>query len=198
MEQSILFINDALNGEQRSDDTHLRPFSAFHCDSRRQVPVTIIAAVGQNMELGKNGQLIWYIPEDLRHFKQLTLGATVIMGRKTWDSLPRKPLPGRQNIVISGNPDFMPEGAVKASSIAEAIAHAKGNETFIIGGASIYEQAFPLADKLEITHIEDSEAMADTFFPEIDEKEWMLSKISEPLLSPDNIHFRYATYSRRR
>jgi len=119
--------------------------------------IVIIVAVAQNRVIGKDNQLIWNIPEDMAHFKALTAGHTVLMGRKTWESLPPRfrPLPGRRNIVVSRQADYAAPGAELANSLEEGLALAATNETvFIIGGAEIYRQAMPLADRLEITEVE--------------------------------------------
>ena len=196
MEQTILFVNETVSA-RNGETVKLKPYSIYHSDTRRDVPLAIIAAVGEKMELGKNGDLIWHLPEDLRRFKKLTMGGAVIMGRKTWESLPRKPLPGRLNIVVSRNPDFSPDGAVKASGLEEAIASAKGSEAYIIGGESVYRAAMPFADRLEITHVLASDESADTWFPEISAAEWELTDQSETHETPEGIKYKYATYRRK-
>ena len=188
MEQTIPFVNDTVAPE--STETHrLRPFSLFNSATRYNKPITIIASIGENNELGKNGDLCWHIREDLKHFKELTMGGAVIMGRKTWDSLPKKPLPGRTNIVISRS-----EGNV--GSLEEALSLAQESNIFIIGGASVYTQAMPLAILLEITRIFASDPDADTFFPPINPEEWELTNASEVLESPEGLRFRYETFTR--
>lgn len=146
----------------------------------------IIASVGINGELGRDGDLCWHIREDLRHFKELTMGHPVIMGRKTWESLPRRPLPGRENIVVSS----------RGKSLEEALAQG-GPDAFIIGGASVYEQALPFADRLELTRIMASDPLADTFFPAIDPDRWVLSSRSEDMVTDDGIVYRYESYRLR-
>ena len=131
--------------------------------------VVIVAAIGKNRELGKDGKLLWNIPDDLKRFKSLTMGHPVIMGRKTFDSLPPKfkPLPDRTNIVVTRDKNWHYEGAVVAHSLDEAIQQASeidGKEIHIGGGAQLYEQALPLVDKLYLTLIDDDKE-ADTFFP---------------------------------
>lgn len=129
--------------------------------------VSIIAAIGRNRELGKDNNLLWHIGEDLKRFRELTKGHSIIMGRKTWESLPIKPLPNRYNIVITRNLKFNPVGADVCTSIEDAIKKAKEiekDEIFIIGGGQIYQQAIGLADKLYLTII-DAQKDADTFFP---------------------------------
>ena len=134
--------------------------------------ISAIAAIGKNRELGFRGKLPWHVPEDLKHFKETTLGHPVIMGRKTFESLGiKKPLPGRLNIVITRNPDYAAEGALVVSSIEDAIAEARKHdqeEIFIIGGAGIFKLAMHLIDRLYLTVI-GGEFEADTFFPEYGE-----------------------------
>src|SRR5512133_3586576 len=130
--------------------------------------ISIIVAVSDDWGIGKENELLWNIPEDLKRFKRLTTGKTVIMGKKTWESLPKKPLPNRRNVVITDIPGEQIEGAGMAYSIQDAIDKCeKGEEAFIIGGGSIYRQFMPLADRLYITHVH-SKAPADIYFPSID------------------------------
>lgn len=129
--------------------------------------ISLIAAIGKNRELGKNNQLLWDIPEDMKFFRETTAGHPVIMGRKTFESIGR-PLPKRVNIVITRNLDYQKEGILVFPSIEEALEEAKKhdeNEVFVIGGAEIYKQSLPFADKLYLTHV-DANFDADTFFPE--------------------------------
>lgn len=139
--------------------------------------ISIIAAIGKNRELGKDNKLLWRISEDLKRFKALTAGHTIIMGRKTWESLPIKPLPNRTNIVVTRDSSFsLPGGRLVrlARSLEEAVEIAKkekGNEEiFIVGGGQIYKEAIEkkLVDKLYLTII-DAEKNADTFFPDYSE-----------------------------
>ncbi|MBI4089416.1 MAG: dihydrofolate reductase [Candidatus Levybacteria bacterium] len=137
--------------------------------------ISIIAAIGKNRELGKNGKIPWHIPEDFKRFKALTSGHPVIMGRKTWESLPIKPLPGRYNIVITRDVGFKINDLRKgkdftvANSLEEALRLTKSaqgdNEVFVIGGGQIYQQAIGIADKLYLTIVEGT-FDADTFFPD--------------------------------
>jgi dihydrofolate reductase len=136
-----------------------------------QVSISIIAAIGVNRELGRRGELLWRIPDDLKRFKALTMGHPVVMGRKTFESI-GKPLPGRTNIVVTRNkgPSFAAQRTVLyADSLEEALAKARaaegGEEIFVIGGAQIYEQALPYADRLYLTLIDASAADADALFP---------------------------------
>ena len=132
--------------------------------------ISIIVAMDINRGIGYNGDLLTFIPGDLPRFKKITSGHTVIMGRKTFDSLPKGPLPNRRNIVISRNKILKIDGATVVSSLDEALELcSSSNEAFIIGGGEIYSQAINRVDKLYITHIE-KEFKADTFFPEIPSK----------------------------
>ena len=132
--------------------------------------LSIIVAVAENNVIGYNNALIWHISEDLKYFKRITSGHTIIMGRKTFESI-GKPLPNRTNIVISRNAEFKPNDIVVASSLSEAISKANPNEEcFVIGGGSIYSEAMGLASKLYLTKVYHSYE-GDTFFPEVGE-EW--------------------------
>lgn len=136
--------------------------------------ISIIAAIGNNNELGKDNDLIWHLPADLLHFKKMTSGHYIIMGRKTFESI-GKPLPNRTSIIISRNPQYHVAGCLTATSLEAALDLAKNQEKiFIIGGAQIYKQAMEqkLADQLEITRVE-GDFEADAFFPEITPEDWM-------------------------
>ena len=136
--------------------------------------IIIIAAVAKNRVIGKDNTLIWNIPEDMAHFKALTSGQTVVMGRKTWESLPPRfrPLPGRRNIVISRQADYAAPGADVAGSLENALKLAStAASIFIIGGEQIYAQAMSLADRLEITEIA-ADFAGDTRFPELSTVDW--------------------------
>lgn len=161
--------------------------------------MTIIASVGNHWELGRDGDLCWHIPEDLRRFKRLTMDGTVIMGRKTWDSLPKKPLPGRTNIVISRG-EVAGEGFILVRSLEEAL-NVAGSQTdadkiFVIGGESVYRAAMPLADRLEITRIYAEDTEADKFFPEITPDEWDKVETTEPAETASGLRYGYETYRR--
>ncbi|MFO7617853.1 MAG: dihydrofolate reductase [Bacteroidales bacterium] len=136
------------------------------------VPVSLIAAVASNGAIGLGNNLLWHIPEDFRWFKKQTTGHTVVMGKRTWESLPVRPLPGRINIVLSDNPGDCFEGCLCAGSIEEAISLMDpGKENFIIGGGMIYRQFLPWAQKVYLTRIH-RDYEADTWFPEIPESDW--------------------------
>jgi len=134
--------------------------------------VTIMAAIAANNALGKDNQLIWHLPADLKRFKKTTLNHAVIMGRKTYESL-GKPLPNRTNILITRDKNYKAEGCLVVNSVKEALkAAAEVDENpFILGGAEIYKQAMPFADKLDITFVH-HQFEADVFFPKIDKKIW--------------------------
>lgn len=130
--------------------------------------INIIAAVARNRAIGKDNRLIYWLPDDLKRFKSLTTGHTIIMGRKTFESLPKGALPNRRNIVLSRSKrDF--EGCDCYSSLEEALSHCgREEEIYVIGGASVYEQALPLANRLCLTEVEDMPDEADAYFPSYD------------------------------
>lgn len=134
--------------------------------------VTIIVAMGQNNEIGFENQLLWHLPKDLKHFKELTSGHPIIMGRKTYESI-GKALPNRTNIVISRKENWFEEGILIVGNIKEAVKFAQkiDENIFIIGGGKIYEQTIDMADRLEITLVK-TNLEANTFFPKIDESIW--------------------------
>lgn len=133
--------------------------------------VSIIAAVGRNFELGKNNDLIWHFKQDMKFFKETTLGHTVIMGRKTFESLP-KALPNRLNVVITSDSSYSAENIVVVSSVEQALKYCDNGEAFVLGGGMIYKEFLPFADKLYLTEIEDSLENADTYFPSFDKNEY--------------------------
>lgn len=165
--------------------------------------ITLIAAAGENNELGKDNDLVWHLPDDFKRFKKLTTGHFIIMGRKTYESFP-KPLPNRTHLIITRNEDYEPkvpagreEDVIVVHSLDAALLKASvDKQPFIIGGGEIYKQSIEVADKIELTRVH-STFEADTFFPEIDESQW--EKISEILHEKDNKHsdsFTYQTWVR--
>ena len=137
--------------------------------------LSLIAAVARNRVIGKNNQLLWHLPEDMKHFREVTRGKPVIMGRKTWESLPEKfrPLPERHNIVVSRNLDYKAPGATLVSSLEDAIDLTRSaDETFVIGGETLYRQALAQAHRLYLTEI-DQNYEGDAFFPEVSPKNWI-------------------------
>ena len=153
--------------------------------------IKIIAAVADGNAIGKNGDLAFHLSADLKRFKQITMGHTVIMGRKTFESLPNGALPGRKNIVITSNHDWTAENVTVAESLVDALQIAQ-NDAFIIGGGRVYADALPLADELVITHIYESCNDADTFFPEISDDFEIIEK--SDMLNEKNIDFQFITY----
>lgn len=137
--------------------------------------ISIIVAVARNNAIGYGNQLLYWLPDDLKRFKALTTGHTIIMGRKTFESLPKGALPNRRNIILTRNPDFRAAGAEVFRSLADALAQCQPEEeVFIIGGESVYKEAIGLASRLYVTTIEDTPTQADAFFPEIDSAKWEL------------------------
>jgi dihydrofolate reductase len=139
---------------------------------------TLIVAIGKNGEIGKNNDLLWHLPADMRFFKETTQGGTVIMGRKNWDSIPEKfrPLANRENIILTRNNNFSAQGAQVFTNWDDCIAHCKSisdKEIFIIGGAQVYDLALSAGDvdRMLITHV-DAAFDADTFFPKWNKQEW--------------------------
>jgi dihydrofolate reductase len=134
--------------------------------------ITIIAAMARNNAIGLGGEMPWHLPRELGHFKQATMGKPMVMGRKTWESIGR-PLPGRQNIIVTGNPGLEAPGCDIAASLDQAIGMARGVEVMIIGGGQLYRQCLAFADRMILT-IVDCEPGADTWFPEWDRDCWQV------------------------
>jgi dihydrofolate reductase len=135
-------------------------------------PLAMVVAVGDNGAIGKDGKVPWRIPEDLKHFKNVTMGHAIIMGRKTWDEVGR-PLPGRRNLVVSRQPGLVLDGAEVFASVDEAIEAARSSdpEPHVIGGSKIYEIAMPLTTRIHLTEVHRN-VDADTFFPPFDRSGW--------------------------
>ena len=147
-----------------------------------KIPLTLVVAVAKNGVIGNRGGLPWRIPEDLKRFKALTLGKPCIMGRKTWDSLPKKPLPGRTNIVVTRDSAFRESGAEVAHSFEEALGIAaleSPPEIMIIGGAAIFAAMLPLAHRIELTEVL-AAPEGDAFMPPLDRAEWQETKREGP------------------
>jgi len=136
--------------------------------------ISIIVAIAKNFAIGRNNQLLWHIPSDLKRFKKITSGHQVIMGKLTYESLPIRPLPNRRNIVITDNPEETFDGCTTVYSIEEALNLCnEQEESFIIGGGSVYRQFLPFCNKLYLTMV-DKEFEADTYFPRLDLTKWKL------------------------
>ncbi len=160
------------------------------------VRITMIAVVARDGGIGRGGDLLWHLPGDLKHFKSRTMGRPVIMGRKTWESLPKKPLPGRLNIVVTRNEGYSADGAVVAGSLDEAFKLVENEEeAFVMGGASIYEAALPYSDRLELTEVDAEVEDADTKFPHIERSEW-IEEASEQI-TEKGLDYRFVTLRRR-
>lgn len=156
--------------------------------------ISMIAAIGKNNELGKNNDLIWHFKEDMKFFKETTMGSTVLMGRKTFESLP-KALPNRRNVVISRNPDYIAEGAEVVSSVEEALALTENDDVFVIGGGLIYTLLLPYSTKLYITEIDASCDDADTYFPCFDKSEYETEQLTD--FTVDGISFKHILYTKK-
>jgi dihydrofolate reductase len=162
------------------------------------VKLSLVAAVARNGVIGRDGGIPWHLPDDVARFKELTTGHAVVMGRRTWDSLPERfrPLPGRRNIVVTRQADWTADGAERATSLEEAFALVGGSEqVFVIGGAELYAAALLRADELLLTEI-DADVEGDTFFPPFDRDDF--EEISrEPHVSESGPPFAFVTYGRR-
>ena len=160
--------------------------------------ISIIVAVSDDWGIGKDNELLWHISEDLKRFKDLTLGKTVIMGKRTWESLPRRPLPGRKNIVLTDVPNECIDCSVTAYSIEDALSKCeKDEEIFVMGGGSIYRQFMPIADRLYITHVH-KKSPADVYFPVIDPEVWDIAEKEEfKETENQNIPYTYIIYKRK-
>jgi dihydrofolate reductase len=154
--------------------------------------IVLVVAIADNGVIGKDGGIPWHISEDLKRFKALTMGHTIVMGRKTWDSLPKKPLPGRVNVVVTRQPDWQADGAITASSLGKATAGTSGT-VMVIGGAEIYERALPLASRIELTEVHKSFA-GDAKF-ELNRAGWH-ETAREDHVTPDGLRFSYVTLVR--
>ncbi len=163
--------------------------------------LSLIVAVAKNGVIGKDNRLLWHLPEDMRHFRETTRGKAVIMGRKTWESLPEqfRPLPGRHNIVVSRNPDYCATGATLAASLEDALAKAEqgneGGEIFVIGGEQLYQQAMPCADRLYLTEIDEA-FDGDASFPEVKAEDWLVVS-SQPSQETSGLKYSFVEYRRR-
>ncbi|HBZ95311.1 dihydrofolate reductase [Pseudomonas sp. UBA7530] len=166
------------------------------------LPLSLIAALARNRVIGRDNQLPWHLPADLKHFKAMTLGKPIIMGRKTWDSLGR-PLPGRLNIVVSRQPGLILEGAEVLATLEAAIERADAwaraedaEELMLIGGAQLYELGLAQADRLYLTRV-GLEPDGDAFFPEIDESAWRMASSVEHPASAETPFYAFEIWERR-
>ncbi len=162
-----------------------------------QTPIlSVIAALARNRVIGVNNRLPWRLPEDLKHFKTLTMGHHIIMGRKTYESI-GKPLPGRTTVIVTRDAAYRMEGCLTATSIDAAIAACAGDpEIFFVGGAQMYAQVLPRADRLYLTEIQ-ADYAGDAWFPAFDRGEWE-EMARDQRVSPDGLGYDFVSYLRRR
>ena len=160
--------------------------------------LSIIVAIDNSGAIGRGGELLFHISDDLRRFKALTMGHPIIMGRKTFESFPNGALPGRMNVVVTRNPDYSAPSIVTAASVDDAIAlTADADETFIIGGGEIYRQTVERADRMYLTIVDTVADGADTFFPKFDPDEWEISSTSSLLTDQRSmLRYRFVTLQR--
>jgi dihydrofolate reductase len=157
--------------------------------------ITLLVACARHGAIGRDNALPWHLPEDLKHFRETTLGHPIVMGRRTFESIGR-PLPGRRTIVVSRDPGWAHPGCERAGSLDEAIALCAGApEVFVVGGAQVYAAALPRADRLLVTDIE-LEVEGDTFFPAIDPAQWRLTG-ELPAVSRTGLRYAIRTWERR-
>ena len=156
--------------------------------------LNLIVAHAHHGVIGAGGVIPWHVPGEMAYFKQVTLGHPIVMGRKTWESLPRKPLPGRRNLVITRNPAFFAPGAEVVTSLDDALARcADASEVFVIGGAELFAQALPLVQRAYVTEI-DADFSGDTFFAPLDSAQWREVSRRAGASSPPHD---FVTYERR-
>ena len=160
--------------------------------------VTLVVAIAENGVIGRDRGLPWRLSTDMKRFKETTMGKPVVMGRKTWESFPKRPLPGRRNIVVTRDRTYGAEGAETALSLDEALERARGEpEICVLGGGEIYAQALPVADRLDVTHVL-AEIDGDTHFPPIDPETWDAISVEEiPAGEMDGHATRHVVYERR-
>ena len=157
--------------------------------------ISIIACIGKNLELGKNNDLIWHLPNDLKYFKKVTTGKTVIMGRRTFDSLPRI-LPNRKNIVLQLPDEDKIDDVEIFNDIPSILEHIKNeNEVFIIGGASVYKQFLPYANKLYLTEVEETCDDAFVYFPKFDKRKYKKTIVGSG--KDNNIKYKFVIYEKK-
>ncbi|MGZ7441605.1 dihydrofolate reductase [Paenibacillus sp. TH7-28] len=161
--------------------------------------ITLIWAMAQNGVIGRNNQLPWRLPADLSFFKAQTMGKTMVMGRKTWESMGSKPLPGRHSVVLTQDLSYRAEGADIVHTIEEALRHEKeGEELMVIGGAGVFRRFFPIADKLLVTRI-DQDIEGDVFFPSLNWEDFDLVHEQQGIRDDKNPYdYRFLTYERRK
>ncbi len=196
--ETTIFIPSDHEALRDKDKISMRPFSVYNSSESRLRELHAIVAATDSGAIGRGGGIPWHLPEDLKRFKALTMGHTVIMGRATWESLPKRPLPGRRNIVITSQTEYETPGAEKASSVEEAIAKCEtGEKAYIIGGGRVYREAMPYCTTLHLTRVATDIPDADTFFPMPDATDWRLDEEEGPFESAKGLHYLYQTYRRK-
>lgn len=161
--------------------------------------IILVSAIDMNFGIGDaEGNLLFNLPKDMEHFKSITTGKTIVMGRKTWDSLPKKPLPKRKNYILTRDKDFkVEERATVVHSIEEVLEMSKSRDVYIIGGGEIYNQFLPYADKMILTHVHVVNFSGRVFFPDFDVKEWKIDSIQKHEEDDEHEHsFSFVSYSR--
>lgn len=160
--------------------------------------LTLIAAIAENNALGKDNKMLWHLPDDFKRFKQLTSGHYIIMGRKTFESLPGM-LPNRTHVIITRQEDYEAEGCIIVNSLNQALAACpQDDEVFVIGGGEIYKQAITKADKIELTRVHGISPEADAYFPEFDTDVWKLAeKVHHPKDEKHTFDFTFETLARK-
>lgn len=163
--------------------------------------ITLIAMTDMNGGIGdENNQLLFNLPKDMKHFKSITSGKIVVMGRKTWDSLPKKPLEKRKNYILSRDVGFNPVGAKVIDSIDEVVELGKIHDVFVIGGGDVFKQLMPHADRLIMTHVHVVDGRARVFFPDFNHEDWKIVQGTMQKHEADNSNehsFTFATYIRK-
>lgn len=159
--------------------------------------INIIVAITKDRAIGKRGELLYNISEDLKRFKRITMGYPIIMGRKTFESFPNGPLKGRRNIVLTNDVHYNHDGIELASNLPDAIKMA-GEDIFLIGGSSVYSEGLPFADRIYLTEIDIERPDADAFFPILDSAEWLEKEKGEWIIDDkNNVKYRFITLERR-
>ena len=199
LEYDIYTLNSQIV-KQKNEDLLYETEEEIHQETKPMATtslLTMIAAAAENNALGKDNDLIWHISEDLKRFKRLTSGHAIIMGRKTFESMP-KALPNRTNIVLTNKKDYQPEGATVVHSLEDALALVKDDsQPFIIGGGEIYRLFMPYCDRIELTRVHQN-FKADVFFPEIDLNRWKeIARENFEATNEQPYHYSFITFEKK-
>ena len=160
--------------------------------------VNMIVAAGKDGSIGKHGDLIWHLPDDLKRFKSITMGHPVIMGRKTWESLPKRPLPGRKNIVLTHNDEYSENGCIAVNTVEAALSACEGAVPFIIGGEQIYKLFMPYVSRIYLTEIDSECEDADAFLDlELLTKNYKVENATDLEGNNEGVRYRYLEYVRK-